>query len=804
MLLLPLTACLVQGKALITRFSESDGLPQSMVTCVIQDTKGYIWISSWNGLSRYDGYRFNHYKARQGDNCPLSTNRILKIRELPGGNILCKCVEGYFLFDTKQKTFSASNDATPDTIQRYLPSPQVKALFDAIPEYAGIEKRILCYDRQGGYWVFTHRGLDRVLFAKEKLRPMKFGTEGEEFVRAAYRDRNGRVITADKSGFVRITSADGKSTAYLAPDGSLSSVRRPFGANVYSILQDSKGTLWLGAKKPGGLFRLTPRQGGGYTVRAFRKGSGVGQTLNNDFVYALSETPDGRILAGTYGGGLNIISSPHSENPQFLNNENLLKDYPREALFIHDMLLLKGGTLLIGTNDGLYSCSLKGAPQDMIYHANRRVPADAHSLSNNQVMGILQGRGGKVYVATYGGGLNIIESGNLLSGEMRFKALTTDNGMASDVVLNLCEDRRGHLWMVSEHSLMEYSPQTNTFTNYSESQFAGDFSFSEMRPIVGSGGKNLLIGTTQGFLDLPLGSIGKSRFVPRIVFDAPTEISLSPEERSLSITFAALDYNKNEPIRYAYRLEGVDNDWLYTTESRINLSNIPAGSHRLLIRSTNGDGVWVANEASVTISRTPYFNERPVAWMLYGALLIAILFIIYKVSRYIRRLEGEIKTLRLTSAERMEYIRVRLGDMMDSSVPQDFPQHLADGQAPGSAPEPAEGETADHGSAFRREVDECLMENLSDPDLSVVSFARKLNMSRSAFYVSVKNTFGCTPNVYILNFRINHAMRLLQQADDLNISQVAYSCGFSDPKYFSRCFKKLTGRTPTEVREESK
>ena len=96
-IVLPLLAVAVSAVASphIQHFTESDGLPQSTITCVTQDKKGYIWISSWNGLSRYDGYTFLNFKARQGDNCPLVSNRILFIRETADGNILCKCPDGF-------------------------------------------------------------------------------------------------------------------------------------------------------------------------------------------------------------------------------------------------------------------------------------------------------------------------------------------------------------------------------------------------------------------------------------------------------------------------------------------------------------------------------------------------------------------------------------------------------------------------------------------------------------------------------------------------------------------------------------
>lgn len=106
-LILSLMLVDVNASTSIKHFTESDGLPQSLITCVTQDSKGYIWISSWNGLIRYDGYSFSNFKARQGDNCPLITNRIYFIRETKGGDILCKCPDGYYLFKTNEKKFVA-------------------------------------------------------------------------------------------------------------------------------------------------------------------------------------------------------------------------------------------------------------------------------------------------------------------------------------------------------------------------------------------------------------------------------------------------------------------------------------------------------------------------------------------------------------------------------------------------------------------------------------------------------------------------------------------------------------------------
>lgn len=770
----------------IKRFSDREGMPQNQVTCVMQDSKGYIWISSWNGLSRYDGYNFIHYKARQGDNCPLHTNRILYIRETQKGDILCKCHDGYYMFKTKEKRFVALDKHFKDHGDRYRPTARQKALVGNISEYSGIEFKILYQDRQKGYWIYTHKGLDRITFGDDKISPVKYSDHGEEFVRAIYRDHKGRLFIADKNGFVRITSPDGTSSAYLTGNGTLSVQRKPFGVKVYSIYQDSRGYVWMGCK-PEGLFRLKDTGRGGFSVKYFSHDSKDKYSLSCNSIYSIAEDKRGRILLGTYGGGLNIVENAGSDNPQFINSGNRLRNFPYAANFIHDIKLLPSGILLIGTNTGLYTCRISDTPQRMMFYANRRVPSEKTSLSNDQIMSILHSHDGKLYVATYGGGLNIIKSKELLSDKIEFHAMTTDNGMASDVALSMCEDASGKIWIVSEHTIMEYNPSTNTFSNITNGLFTEGFSFSEVPPLYVKSDNSMILGTTQGALTIRLKNIGKSTFKPKIVFDTSDSISLSPDEKTLSVGFAALDYNKNEPIRYAYKLEGVDKEWLYTVDNHVNLSNIPAGTFRLRVRSTNGDGVWMPNEACITISRTPYFNERPVAWMIYGGLILAIVFVAVKVMRYIRRLEQEIKKMRLSGDEKMEYIKVRLGDMMDRSTDE----------SDGDVNEDAFIEN----SEFKSKVETFMKANISNPDLSVSAFAKEMGVSRSVLYLQMKNIYGSTPNTYIQDLRIEMASRLLRQDRNLNISEIAYQCGFSDPKYFSRCLKKAKGCTPTEYRE---
>lgn len=92
---------------------------------------------------------------------------------------------------------------------------------------------------------------------------------------------------------------------------------------------------------------------------------------------------------------------------------------------------------------------------------------------------------------------------------------------------------------------------------------------------------------------------------------------------------------------------------------------------------------------------------------------------------------------------------------------------------------------------------EFVEKNYRNSDIDVDRFARSMNVSRSLLYLKSKSLLGMSPNNYILDYRIMKARQMLARTGAV-VSEVAFACGFSDPKYFCRCFKKVTGQTPSE------
>lgn len=773
----------------IRHFDERDGFTESYVTAVMQDSKGLIWVSSWNGLSLYDGYRFQTFKGRPGDNCPLATNRINGIAELSDHNILCKSNEQYYVFDRNGKRFRRAQSGVNKRLIKFFHVPkQVGERVLNLPEYRNIEVKFLCVDRQGGVWIQSNRGLERVWFVRKPISAEKYGSAGEESVRGLFVDSRRRVWIADKNGVVRVLpNALGgmpilrQHALFLSSSGELTPVPAVFGSNVYSFCEDKKGDLWLGTK-PDGLYRLHP-DGAGFKVTHYKYSAANRWSISDNNVYDIVENPAGGLFIATFKGGLNIMKTRSDGSVTFMSRRNVLRKYPQEAMQCRCLQLTPSGVLLIGTTAGLLTCRASDDASVMAFHMNSRNPNEAWTLGSNYIMGMLRTRGGEVLIATSGGGVDKIVSGNLLSDKIHFRHFSQDDGLSSDMTLALQEDPSGRVWVVAEASLSCVDPKRGESVNYMKGSFGGRFAFTEAQPLCLADGR-LIAGTTQGTVSFNTLNIAKSTYVPNVVFNCNDYVEVDPARKEFSVSFAALDYNKNEDIVYAYKFDGMDSIWHYTTANELHYVGLSPGTYRLHVRSTNGDGIWVGNEKVITIHRRALFYETPYFWIMLGLLAAALLYLVYRVVVYIRRLQDEIKDIRLTSNEEIAMLANRVRELLSIREPVAKVSTVA---------EPVSDDDKD----FAERLEAFILANIGNSDLKVDDMAQAMSVSRTVLYARIKKLFNSSPNNLLLNMRIDMARRLLGDGN-LTVAEVAYKCGFSDPKYFSRCFKKLTGMKPTE------
>lgn len=424
------------------RLSVSDGLSQSSVYCILQDSKGFMWFGTGDGLNKYDGYRFWVYKHDPDDPHSLRAGEIGSIYEDKAG----------MLWIPGSGASIDRYDRDTDRFTHYLLSDPND------PEAASSDFVWTVYeDSAGTLWVGTYRsGLHRY-------------------------DRG-----ADSFVHFRHDADDPR---------SLSDNR------VYAIYEDQAGVLWVGTK--GGLNRLD-RETNRFTH--YRHDPDDPQSLGSDIVQLIFEDHAGRFWVTTFGVGLEQVNREtgrvvaryqHDPNdPQSIDvTDRVLDVYEDRAgmlwvthfdrrldrfdpetgvftRFRHDandrstlssdnvffVAEDRSGNLWMGTADGLDRYD----PETGQFVHYRNDPNDAHSLSSNQAISFYQDRGGVLWIGSEGRGLSYHDPRWTKFAHYRINPGAIEDNMVTAIY----QDRAGMLWIGTSTGLHRYDQQSGAFQHY--------------------------------------------------------------------------------------------------------------------------------------------------------------------------------------------------------------------------------------------------------------------------------------------------------------------------------------------------
>ena len=510
-------------------------------------------------------------------------------------------------------------------------------------------------DNQGNCWFATARGVEKLCFFPQSYQ---FNlTDYEAETRAFLRDSNNRLWTASKSNYIQIYAPDGTLEGYLSAQGNIVKEKQPFYNGVYSILEDKNNNIWLGTKDIG-LFQLRKTGTNHYSIHHFEHQPDNPYSLSSNSIYAIYQDSRNHIWVGCYGGGLNLLTQAKDGKISFIHGNNELRNYPiAYGMKVRNIAEAPGGVILVGTTNGLLTFSNNFERLEEIkFYRNIRRPGDKNSLSANDIMHIYTDKNQTTYIISFTGGVNKVISENLLSENIQFKNYDKNNGLASDLALSMIEDTQNQLWVVSEIALSKFNPVKETFENYELSSIYQEFNFSEAIPVINARNQ-IVLGTDKGFLEVSPEKMHKSGYVPPIVFtglkiqghstdysiDNLKELELEPSQRNVTFQFAALDYVNPKGILYAYRLQGLEEEWNEADNNRsASYINLPAGKYQLQVKSTNSDGVWTDNVRTMSVHVLPTFWETYWAWLLYFVLFILFTATIVYVLFYIYRLRHRV------------------------------------------------------------------------------------------------------------------------------------------------------------------
>lgn len=638
------------------RTSNAPTLRNNHVKAVYIDGYNEVWIHlAGNGITHFDpiNKEITYYNLVGAGGNSTNTQQAVYIHEDIYKNLWVHPSGGGFsYYDRNRKTLVPFFDKRVRT--HWSPSNRMTATFS---------------DRQGNLWLSTSNyGIEKVSFNYNKFNVHLINSAQPESVenevRAIFEDNTGLIWVGSKDSVIRIYDKNMRFIGYLTSAGNISpTLKEPLGM-AYSITKDHKGVIWIGTKGSG-IISVTPAGEQQYKLIFFKHKTNDIYSLSDDNVYCVYEDSKGKLWIATYGGGLNYLDYDKKGNVIFINHRNHLKSYPinqcyRTRYIISDY----SGNIWVGTTQGLLTFKDNFVdPERISFHHHTRIPGNTNSLSNNDVHNIFLTQKKELFVATFGGGLNKLLS--FENGKATFQSYTVQDGLPSDILQSIEEDKHGNLWLATEEEICKYNPGTHTFENYTSKFFPEPFRLNEGAALFTHAGQ-MLFNTNRGFLAFNPDSIHKSEYIPKIVFtqfqlgdkailpgdanqilhvdvDDASNITLTHKNNAFSVQYAALDLKYPEDISYAYKLRGFESEWNYVGKRRIaTYTNLPKGEYTFMVKSTNSDGVWTENARLLSIDVLPSFWETPWAYLLYAIALITIILTAVYILFSFYRLKNEV------------------------------------------------------------------------------------------------------------------------------------------------------------------
>ncbi len=455
-------------------------------------------------------------------------------------------------------------------------------------------------DREGSMWVGTEAG------GLNLLKSKKFNTittkDGlpNDLVKAIYQDAQGGIWIGSNGGGLTLIK-DGKFSTWTTREGLSSDV-------VLSLAGDVDGTLWIGT--PDGLNRLRDGKIQTYT---FADG------LSNDLVRSVFVDRNGVLWVGTRDG---LNSFRNNEFTTYTTLDGLANN------FIGTIYEDSKGNLWVGTLGGL----------SRIKDGKFQTFTTKDGLSSNTVISLYEDPAGDLWIGTNGGGLN------LLRGD-RFVSFTSRNALTADVIYRILEDKQQNLWCSSNKGIFRVTKsELNSIAggvNTTVSPvFYGPADGTLTREASGGGHPagwktndgRMWFATIKGLAvidpeHIPLNTEPPPIAIEQLIVDNQAmsltqAIRLAPGTSRLDFYYTALSFIAPENVRFKYKLEGYDDNWIDSGSRRVaSYTNLRPGNYKFRVIASNNDGVW--NESGTAIE----FYLRPRFYQTYWFYLLCVLLL---------------------------------------------------------------------------------------------------------------------------------------------------------------------------------
>ena len=803
---------------LFTRERSGGVMPQTSVKALMKDSRGNVWIGTWNeGLYRLSPDGTVHAYPRMNER--KSAHVIYEDSR-----------HRIWVGSWGEGLFMLRNPYEPErtTWERYTNDPADPSSLSHDIVYSIAE------DAAGNLWVGTCRGVglfDESAQNFDNIYSLGTDTHIQE-VTSLMTDRRGMLWISTLGSGATCMSHTGEG---LQLD-RLDAVRAATGSNnVRCLLIASDGSMWIGIGSNKGLVRYSPESG--ETDMLSPRDRFAASYRSPISIYSLHEMDDGRIMIGTYDAGLYIINTrSHAvehftrTNSPFIGGDrvsDIFRDCRGRYWFgglpglgvrlpdgsgctfgltelkdaeVTDITEGANGSIWVATqNQGLFRIDGSGNDTNN-YSIHQYSPSHGNANSSN-ISVVYNDPQGRLWMGSNGSGLSLYDYT-----ADRFDCVHLKWDLPGDIISGILSDSNGTLWISTNTGLFSMTPPDGksdraAYRLYTKGDGVQDNVFNRGATacdrqgrlyFAGPRGINIIDGkesdVSAGPLPVSITDISISGHHWHEL-DASQRHDISPEapsttsaitlrqsQNNFNVEFAVIDF-ANDPMqhRYAYMLEGFDKRWntVDCTHRFAAYSNLPSGRYTLRIKTTDSSGNHTGTERVLKVTVLPPWWASWQAMLLYAAMAGGCALCVW-YRRRIRRRKA-VKT-----------VAAAAGAAADSEE-SDSDDTDSDGLSPDEQ--------------FLRRATACVTAHLSDTEFSQTAFTEEMGISKSTLFRKLKSITGMTYSSFVRSIRLNTACRLMREKRGIRISELAYSVGFNDPKYFSQCFRKEFGLTPGEYME---
>jgi len=465
---------------LFSQLSIEEGLSQSIVSCIAQDRRGFMWFGTEDGLNRFDGYDMKVIRHEPDNPNSLSYNEIL---------CLLEDKDGFLWIGTFNGGLNRYDPATREFRHfRHDPWDPTSLSHDIV--------RAVHQDRDGRIWVGTDGGLNLLnpatgAFTRLRHDPQDPASLSHDAVLTILEDGRGALwVGTDGGGLNRL---DPSAVGFDHYDVTLDNGVCLGSQSVRALYEDKAGALWVGTDG-GGLARISPDR---TSHRCYQRDPADPSSLSHNSVYAVFEDQAGAVWVGTDGGGLDRLDQATGAFTAFVNDPN-----DRTSITYNQIRAIyedRSGVIWVGTYGGGVN---RFDGKRKAFKLFKPDPDDANSLSQDIIWSIHEDPDGVLWIGTHGGGLDRLDRATGRYTHYRHDP-DNPNSLSHDVVRVVCQDRRGRLWLgTNGGGLCTLDPVTGGFQAYRHDPAdPGSLSHDQVRSVYEDHTGQIWVGTNGGGLN---------------------------------------------------------------------------------------------------------------------------------------------------------------------------------------------------------------------------------------------------------------------------------------------------------------